>query len=193
LTLRFGTQLHLMPVDAFERVVSPWKKHPQYYAGFPWTIKERVRHQPQGFSYDANLCNLGVVHNGQDLVLFHICPHHQFETQLDGRKQKGWLQFIKDIKALGENTKAPLQGLLTGGQLKDPHSLLAFSSLKRLFSELGIQYSILWGQPSGQVTHLACDPKKNSYWVSVQQDKQPDMTAVPNLKQSFSIIQIASS
>jgi hypothetical protein len=180
--LRFSSKIKLVSSAEFKNLPLAEMRANGEYAACPWTIRERVSGKPRGYTDDASICNAGGIHNGKQVVLFHLIPINENVEQFK-RNVKPVLE--KEIAKLAQEG-APLRAFLSGGSTNDWESTVLFNKLKDLLTKMGIPFSLLWGQHNGGPVDLYYSAKEDTWLVAAAKCwPRVDVLTMPDVESHF--------
>jgi hypothetical protein len=177
--LRFSSKIKFVSYDEFHRLPCSEMNSRGEYAAAPWSIKDRVIDKPRGYTDGAYTCNAGGFHNGEKLVLFHLIPHRNI---VDFKKEVAPL-LKKDLSRLAKEG-APVRGFISGGDPTSESSSRLFNKLKKLFQDMGIPFSVLWGQETGGPLDIYYNTREDT-WVVHTLGKSQDVLTLQDIESNF--------
>ncbi|MCM1338550.1 MAG: hypothetical protein NC191_02635 [Muribaculaceae bacterium] len=132
--ISFQSRIRIIGSDAFMQKVT--KRRPRS-VDYPWTIRQTV-FDTQASTTKVYDCTAMGINDGENVLLFHICPTEPRNKNLDKIKE-----FVTASIKEKLNPQA-LQGFILGGKknnINSPKSINLFCFLEDILKELNIPYS----------------------------------------------------
>jgi len=198
----FESKIKFVSQEEFNKKV-PVNKIKQSDEYVKWKVRGHAKpviNKQNVFTDGIHGCNVGAVMDSDKVIMCF----HQYPVGLQKTPDKRTLEAIQEIikKRVSSNksdSNDSLTGLIIGGGRYDSISRAYFNSIKKVFNELGIKFSIIWGQKELCLTDVYYSKEDDTWLVSTYKHKlkksgysknQIKINNIEDLKNNYSDIYI---
>ncbi len=183
--LAFDSRIEIVDLEEFKQATEGLPE-----AGIrPWSIDQSLIEE-KTFTRKVESCNTGGIQNSEQVFMFHLRP------LLTLRNFENVTNIFCEKAEILKKDKKPLNGLITGGDAKDPKasnpdgdlSEELYNELTKMFMGLGINFSVIWGKLNrNQHTNVYYSAKTDTWKIN----NSRRVKTVNELKRAYKIIRIS--